>query len=64
VKKLPNVVQTITGQIGPVMVVHTGPGLLGLAICPVWKNKLLAANEGIGSVRYPAGISRRFSDAG
>jgi DegV family protein with EDD domain len=35
IEDLPNVVETVTGQIGPVMVVHAGPGLLGLAICPV-----------------------------
>lgn len=35
VKELENVYETVTGQIGPVMVVHTGPGLLGIGICPV-----------------------------
>ncbi|MCK8826349.1 DegV family protein [Natroniella acetigena] len=31
-KKLENVKETFTGQISPVMVVHTGPGLIGVTI--------------------------------
>lgn len=31
---LANVEKLVTGQIGPVMVVHAGPGLLGIAVCP------------------------------
>ncbi|WP_027340403.1 DegV family protein [Halonatronum saccharophilum] len=32
IKKLDNVKETFYGQIGPSMVVHTGPGLIGIAI--------------------------------
>ena len=29
------IIQLVTGEIGPVMGVHAGPGLLGICICPV-----------------------------
>ncbi len=32
IKKLDNVKETFYGQIGPSMVVHTGPGLIGIAV--------------------------------
>lgn len=34
VEGLANVDKLVTGQIGPVMLVHAGPGLLGIAVCP------------------------------
>jgi DegV family protein with EDD domain len=33
-KELNNIEELITGQIGPVMVVHSGPGLVGIAMSP------------------------------
>jgi len=35
VKTLPGVTRTVFGQIGPVLVVHTGPGLVGVALTRV-----------------------------
>jgi DegV family protein with EDD domain len=32
IEKLPNVQEILFGQIGPAMVVHTGPGLVGIAV--------------------------------
>lgn len=34
IKKEINVKEVFTGQIGPVMGVHTGPGLIGISFCP------------------------------
>lgn len=34
IKELPNVVDSLLTQIGPVLVVHTGPGLIGVVITP------------------------------
>lgn len=34
VGELTSVVELVTGSLGPVMGVHAGPGLLGIAICP------------------------------
>lgn len=35
IKALPNVEKTYSGQVGPVIGVHTGPGLIGVCICKV-----------------------------
>ena len=35
VEELANVVELVSGSLGPVMGVHAGPGLLGIVICPL-----------------------------